>query len=57
MTEIDQEKRDKKYNQWARHYPAIVNLVFPLIVIVYAFFDKINVPNDLRANVNFRITA
>ena len=52
MTEIDQEKRDKKYNQWARHYPAIVNLVFPLIVIVYAFFDKINVSNDLAMTVS-----
>lgn len=52
MAEIDQEKRDKKYNQWARYYPAIVNLVFPLIVIVYAFFDKIKVPNDLEMTVS-----
>ena len=52
MAEIDQEERDKKYNKWARYYPAIVNLVFPLIVIVYAFFDKINVPNNLPMTVS-----
>lgn len=52
MADIDKEKRDKKYNQWARYYPAIVNLVFPLIVIIYAFFDKINVPNDLAVTVS-----
>lgn len=52
MAEIDQEKRDKRYNQWARYYPAIVNLVFPLIVIVYAFFDKIKVPNNIPMTVS-----
>ena len=52
MADIDQEKRDKKYNQWARYYPAIVNLVFPLIVIVYAFFDKIHVPSNLTLTVS-----
>lgn len=52
MENFDQEKRDKKYNQWARYYPAIVNLVFPLIVIVFAFFDKVNVQGDLPKTVS-----
>lgn len=39
MNEIDQEKRDKKYNEWARRNPAIVSMVFPLLVSVY-FFQK-----------------
>ena len=52
MAEIDQEKRDKKYNQWARYYPAIVNLVFPLVVIVFAFFDKVHVEGNLVKTVS-----
>lgn len=52
MADFDQEKRDKKYNQWARYYPAIVNLIFPLIVIVYAFFDKIHVSGNLTLTVS-----
>lgn len=39
MTEINQEKRDRKYNNWARYYPAIVNLTFPLVLVAYLFFD------------------
>lgn len=37
----DQEKRDKKYNLWARKYPAFVSLVFPLLGIIYVFFGGV----------------
>lgn len=39
MSEINQEFRDKKYNEWARRNPAIVSIVFPLIVVIY-FYQK-----------------
>ena len=47
-TEIDQEKRNKKYNRWARHFPAIVCLTFPLIIAVYVFFDNIYIDKDAK---------
>ena len=37
MSEINQEKRDQKYNVWARRNPAIVSIVFPLLIAVYLF--------------------
>lgn len=41
MADFDQEKRDKKYNLWARKYPAFVSLVFPLLGIIYVFFGGV----------------
>lgn len=37
MSEINQENRDCKYNEWARRNPAIVSIVFPLLIAVYMF--------------------
>lgn len=37
MNEVNQEHRDRKYNEWARRNPAIVSIVFPLLVVVYFF--------------------
>lgn len=37
MSEVNQENRDKKYNDWARRNPAIVSIVFPLLAAVYFF--------------------
>lgn len=37
MNEVNQEHRDAKYNNWARRNPAIVSLVFPLLIVVYFF--------------------
>lgn len=39
MSEINQELRDRKYNEWARRNPAIVSIVFPLLMVVF-FFQK-----------------
>lgn len=39
MSEVNQENRDRKYNEWARRNPAIVSIVFPLLATVY-FFQK-----------------
>lgn len=41
MADFDQEKRDKKYNLWARKYPAFVSLVFPLLGVIYVFFGGV----------------
>lgn len=37
MSEVNQELRDRKYNDWARRNPAIVSIVFPLLVVLYFF--------------------
>ncbi len=37
MSEVNQERRDAKYNNWARRNPAVVSLVFPLLIAVYFF--------------------
>lgn len=37
MSEVDQEHRDAKYNNWARRNPAVVSIVFPLLIAVYFF--------------------
>lgn len=48
MSNINQENRDRKYNEWARRNPAIVSIVFPLLVAVY-FFQKNSVElSDVR---------
>ena len=39
MSEVNQEHRDAKYNNWARRNPAVVSIVFPLLIAVY-FFQK-----------------
>lgn len=41
MADFDQEKKDKKYNLWARNYPAFVSLVFPLLGVIYVFFGGV----------------
>ncbi len=38
MADFDQEKRDKKFNLWARKYPAFVSLVFPLLGAIFVYF-------------------
>ena len=48
MADFDQEKRDKKYNLWARKYPAFVSLVFPLLGVIYVFFGGIKDINGLN---------
>lgn len=48
MSEINQETRDRKYNEWARRNPAIVSIVFPLLAAIY-FYQKYTVElTDLR---------
>lgn len=37
MNVVNQEKRDLKYNEWARRNPAIISIVFPLLIAVYMF--------------------
>lgn len=41
MAEFDQEKRDKKYNLWARKYPTFVSLVFPLLGAIFVYFGGV----------------
>lgn len=48
MSEFSQEKRDKKYNDWARRNPAIVSIVFPLLVAVYFFQENTAELNTVR---------
>lgn len=40
MSEINQELRDKKYNELARRNPAIVSIVFPLLVALYFYQEN-----------------
>lgn len=37
MSEVNQEHRDAKYNNWARRNPAIVSIVYPLLIAIYFF--------------------
>lgn len=37
MNDMNQEQRDSKYNDWARRNPAIVSIVFPLLVTIFFF--------------------
>ena len=48
MSEINQENRDKKYNEWARRNPAIISIVFPLLVAVYFFQEYYDELSDVR---------
>lgn len=48
MSEFSQENRDKKYNDWARRNPAIVSIVFPLLVAVYFFQEYTAELNTVR---------
>ena len=48
MADFDQEKRDKKYNLWARKYPAFVSLVFPLLGVIYVFFGEVKDIKELN---------
>lgn len=44
---VDTEKRDKKYNRWARQYPACICLSFWLVIFLYYLMatDEIEVDN------------
>lgn len=33
---------DRKYNLWGRKYPAVVCLTFPLLVIIYYYFNSLD---------------
>lgn len=48
MNEVNQELRDKKYNDWARRNPAIVSIVFPLLAAVYFFQEYTAELNNVR---------
>lgn len=48
MSEINQELRDRKYNEWARRNPAIVSIVFPLLAAFYFFQEYTAELNDVR---------
>lgn len=37
MSEVNQEYRDRKYNEWARRNPAIISIVFPLLFVIYFY--------------------
>lgn len=41
MTNFENKFNDSKYNLWGRKYPAVVSLSFPLLAIIYVFYDKI----------------
>ena len=40
MSEVNQELRDRKYNDWARRNPAIISIVFPLLIVLYFFQEN-----------------
>lgn len=44
---MDTEKRDKKYNRWARQYPACICLSFGLVIFLYYLIttEKMEVDN------------
>lgn len=44
---IDTEKRDKKYNLWARQYPACISLSFGFVIFLYYLIttEKMEVDN------------
>lgn len=48
MSEINQEIRDRKYNNWARRNPAVVSIVFPLLAAVYYFQETTTNLNAVR---------
>ena len=48
MSEVNQENRDRKYNEWARRNPAIVSIVFPLLVAIYFFQEYTAELNNVR---------
>ncbi len=48
MSEVDQEIRDKRYNEWARRNPAIVSIVFPLLAAVYFFQEYTTELDEVR---------
>ncbi len=48
MSEVNQENRDRKYNEWARRNPAIVSIVFPLLAAVYFFQEYTAELNNVR---------
>lgn len=37
MSTKNQEKRDLKYNEWARKYPAVISMMFPLLISVFLY--------------------
>lgn len=48
MSGINQELRDKKYNEWARRNPTIVSIVFPLLVATYFFQENTAELDEVR---------
>lgn len=48
MNDMNQELRDRKYNDWARRNPAIVSIVFPLLVTIYFFQEYTEDLNSVR---------
>lgn len=48
MSNVNQDLRDEKYNKWARRNPAIVSIVFPLLVAVYFFQEYTAELDDVR---------
>lgn len=48
MMELNQENRDRKYNEWARRNPAIVSIVYPLLVAIYFFQEYTAELNNVR---------
>lgn len=48
MSEVNQEFRDRKYNEWARRNPAIVSIVFPLLAVIYFFQEYTVELNNVR---------
>lgn len=48
MSEYSQADLDKKYNEWARRNPAIISIVFPLLVAVYFFQEYTEELSNIR---------
>lgn len=48
MSEINQEFRDRQYNDWARRNPAIISIVFPLLVSFYFFQEYTSELSSVR---------
>lgn len=40
MAEYNKSERDKKYNMWARNFPAYICLAFPLVIFLLYFMDQ-----------------
>lgn len=51
------DARDKKYNLWARKYPAIISLTIPIIFLLLVFQEQAKELSDAKYIVNLIVSA